>query len=607
MKPFEHSPFIRSLTSRPGVYRMLDENDKTLYVGKAKNLKNRIRSYFAGAHSAKTSIMVSHIQRIEITVTQNETEALLLENNLIKKLKPRYNILFQDDKSYPYLYLSIDHPFPQLNFYRGARKGKGRYFGPYPSAGAARRATYLIQRVFKIRQCDDSFFRNRSRPCLQYQIKRCSAPCVGYIENQDYAKDVINTVMFLEGKNDQVIKALSKPMQTASENRQYELAATYRDQIASLRNFLESQYVTSIKGEADIIVCAIQGDMACIQVFYIRGGQNLGNKGFFQKTKMSEDESNILATFIKQQYLVEQLNQDYPDKIYVSQKPQDSELLEALLNKKGCKTVRIHDKVRGDRAKWVAMALENAWIALKQRLTQNRKYADQFNELREFLNLGDPIDRIECFDISHISGELTVASCVVFGSEGPVKSDYRRFNIEGIKAGDDYSAMNQVIYRRYTRVKKEEGKIPDLILVDGGKGQVNEARSALRELQLDNLNLLGIAKGPSRKPGLETLAMSNGKRTKRLPASSPMLHLLQEIRDEAHRFAITGHRQRRKKKLGESPLDQIDGIGKIRRARLIHHFGGLYGIVRAGVEELANVPGINKNLAQKIYNTLHNS
>jgi len=606
MKPFDPAPFVRSLTSRPGVYRMLDDNDSTIYVGKAKNLKNRVKTYFTGAHSTKTSIMVSHIRRIEITVTQNETEALLLESNLIKKLKPRYNILFQDDKSYPYLYLSTEHKSPRLSFYRGARKGKGRYFGPYPSVGAARHAHNLIQRIFKIRQCDDSFFRNRSRACLQYQIKRCSAPCVGFIEDQDYAKDVKNTVMFLEGKNDQVIKALSQPMQTASDNKQYELAANYRDQIAGLRNFLASQYVTSIKGEADIIVCAIKGGMACIQVFYIRGGQNLGNKGFFQKIKMNEDEAIILATFIKQQYLADQSNRDYPDEIYVSQKPQDADLLEALLNEKGNKKIGIRDKVRGNKAKWVTMALENAGVALKQRLTQNHKYSDQLNDLREFLKLDEQIDRIECFDVSHISGELTVASCIVFGLEGPIKSDYRRFNIEGLQPGDDYAAMNQVISRRYTRVKKEEGKIPDLILIDGGKGQVNEAQSALRELQMDNLNLLGIAKGTSRKPGLETLVMSDGKSTQRLPASSPLLHLLQEIRDEAHRFAITGHRQRRKKKLGDSPLEHIDGIGKNRRSRLIHHFGGLQGIKRAGVEELANVPGINKNLAQKIYDTFHN-
>jgi excinuclease ABC subunit C len=599
-------PLLKSLTSRPGVYRMMDADGKAIYVGKAKNLKNRIGSYFRDTQeSAKTRAMVKHTAAIDVTVTDTEADALLLESNLIKEFKPRYNIVFRDDKSYPYLYLSLDHAFPRLSFYRGARKGKGRYFGPYPSAGAARRSLNLVQKLFKLRQCDDSFFNNRQRPCLQFQIKRCSAPCVDYIEKENYARDIKLASLFLEGKNDQVITALHAPMQQASTALDFEKAARYRDQIAMLRQFQESQHIVADTGESDVIACALEHGQACVQLFCIRGGRNLGNRSYYPRVNLELDAASIIETFIKQYYIYGTVD-NVPADIYVSHRPGDGKLLEDILCKKLGRTIHIRDRARGGRAGWIKMALDNARLSLNQRRALNLKYTERLEELREFLQRDDPITRIECFDISHTGGDVTVASCIVFGSEGPIKSDYRRFNIEGIAAADDYAAISQAISRRYTRVKKEEGRLPDLLLIDGGKGQVGQARDILKELQLEEgITLLGIAKGPSRKPGLETLVLSDGKSQLRLQADSSMLHLLQEVRDEAHRFAITGHRQRRRKKQNKSPLQEIAGIGSKRRRQLIHHFGGMQGVLKASADELAKVPGINKNLARKIYDTLH--
>ncbi|MEX2354101.1 MAG: excinuclease ABC subunit UvrC [Gammaproteobacteria bacterium] len=609
MNKTETADFIKTLTTRPGVYRMYDKDGAIIYVGKAKNLKSRVRSYFrATQDSAKTQAMVRHIASIDVTVTETEADALLLESNLIKQFRPKYNVLFRDDKSYPYLHLSTDQDFPRFDFYRGTRKRKGRYFGPYPGAGSARQILNLVQKLFRLRQCDDSFFRNRQRPCLQYQIKRCSAPCVGYIRQQDYAKDIELATLFLQGESDLVIKALTTPMQEAAEKLEYERAASYRDQIKMLRQLQEARHIVSKTGNADIIGCAVSGEQACIQVFYIRDGYNLGNKTWYPRVRMGEQASIIIEHFIKQYYISSLARESIPTTVYVSHKPEDSILLEKVLTAKKKQDVSIRDRGRADKAKWIEMARDNAQLALQQYRAQHLKYRDRLQHLTEFLGKEDPVARIECFDISHISGDNTVASCVVFSEEGPLKSDYRRFNITDITRGDDYAAMSQVIGRRYARIKAGEGKLPELILIDGGKGQVSHAMGALRELQLDNaVSVLGIAKGPSRKNGMETLILSDGKKQIRLQEDSAMLHLLQEVRDEAHRFAITGHRQRRKKNQKRSILDDIKGIGSKRRQKLVQHFGGMQEISNARLEELARVPGINKNLAQKIYEALHSS
>ena len=609
MSEFDSKEFLKSLTGKPGVYRMLDEKEVVIYVGKASNLKKRVSSYFTRTHdSAKTRVMVNQIEDIQVTVTQTEGEALLLENNLIKEYKPRYNILFRDDKSYPYLYLSTEHDYPRLSFYRGARKGKGKYFGPYPSAGPARQTLNLVQKLFQIRQCDDNFFRNRSRACLQYQIKRCTAPCVDYISTEDYAESVKHSVMFLKGKNDEVIKALTEPMHRAAEALEYERAATYRDQINSLRIISEKQYITnSNMDDLDIVAVCVRADMACIQVFFIRSGRNLGNKTYFPTHAKGASEEEIISAFLRQYYLSSRSDRMIPSEILLSHEPEDKEVLEQVFGANSKRRVILSSRLRGDRAKWRKMAANNADIALNQRISSRQNTQDRISSLQQILQLEEAIERIECFDISHTGGEATVASCVVYGSEGALKSDYRRFNIENIKNSDDYAAMAQAVERRYTRVQKEEGKLPDLILIDGGKGQLAVAKAVMNELQLSDILMIGVAKGPSRKPGMETLILSDMNKTLNLSPSSSALHLIREVRDEAHRFAITGHRQRRKKIQGKSPLEDVDGIGSKRRQQLIHHFGGMQGIERAGVEDLANVPGINKNLANKIYNSLHDT
>lgn len=606
MNNFNPKQFLKSLPPLPGVYRMLDADTNVIYVGKARNLKNRVSSYFGKKHdSIKTRVLVGQIGAIEVTVTHTEGEALLLENNLIKELKPRYNIVFRDDKSYPYLYLSSDQEYPRLSFYRGARRGSGQYFGPYPSAGTARRALNLVQKLFQLRQCDDSFFKNRSRPCLQFQIKRCTAPCVDYISKEDYADDLKYAVMFLQGKNEEVIDALLAPMQTAADKQEYERAAHYRDQISNLRKVQEQQHITAPKGEIDIIACSMYSGMACIQIFYIRGGLNLGNTAFFPRHTKEEVHESIVTAFISQYYLSEPTDRQIPPIILVSHEPEDRPVLEQVLTEQSGRGVKIQQRLRGERGIWMNMALENATIALQQRQRQKESYHDRLDALRQTLQLEEAIERIECFDISHTGGEATVGSCVVFDLGGAVRTDYRRFNVKDIEPGDDYAAMRQVISRRYTRIKKEDGKLPDLILIDGGKGQISHARDVLEELQLDNIPLVGVAKGPARKPGLEVLILADGKQEMRLAANSAALHLIQEVRDEAHRFAITGHRQRRQRKRNRSVLEDVEGVGVKRRQQLIRYFGGLQGIARAGVEDLAKVAGINKNLAQKIYDAFH--
>jgi len=606
---YEFNPKVTlaTLPQRPGVYRMYDGDGDVLYVGKARNLKKRVASYFTAAQqlSPKTSALVRHIARLEVTVTRTENEALILENNLIKSLKPRYNVWFRDDKSYPYLYLSLDQDFPRLSYYRGARRGKGRYFGPYPNAGAARQTLNLIQKLFRIRSCEDSFFANRSRPCLQYQIRRCTAPCVGFITTGDYQQDVRHAVMFLEGRNEEVIESLIGPMQEAAAALEFERAALYRDRISNLRKVQEHQYISARRGDIDIIACRCRNGVACVQVFFIRNGLNLGNKTWFPSQAAGATEAEVISAFLPQFYLNEQAGRTLPQEILLSHGSEDARVMEKVLGERAGRRVGIRHRLRGDRARWMEMALENAELALNQRLSSRQTQDQRLDKLQEILSLVEPVERIECFDISHTAGEATVAACVVFGPEGPIKSDYRRFNIENIRPGDDCAAMQQAIERRYTRVKKEEGKLPDLILIDGGKGQVNTAKGVLEELQLSGITLVGVAKGPGRKPGREHLILAWENRSLRLPPDSPALHLIQTIRDEAHRFAVAGHRQRRGRARNRSVLEEIEGVGSKRRQNLIRHFGGIRGVARAGVEDLAMVPGINKNLAQKIYNTFH--
>ncbi|MEQ6341818.1 MAG: excinuclease ABC subunit UvrC [Gammaproteobacteria bacterium] len=602
MVPFDATTFLKTLTTMPGVYRMLDAKGEVIYVGKAANLKNRVASYFrATGLSPKTRALVAHIQGIDVTVTHSEGEALLLENNLIKELKPRYNILLRDDKSYPYIYLSDHEDFPRLGFYRGARREKGRFFGPYPSAGAVRDSLNLLQKIFPVRQCEDSFYRNRSRPCLQYQIKRCTGPCVGLVDKETYQQDVRHAVMFLEGKNHEVINELAARMEAAATNLDFERAAHLRDQIVSLRRVQEKQYVSGEGGDLDVVASAVHNGAGCVQVFYIRGGRSLGNKTFFPRHNGDADAAEILAAFLPQYYL----DRETPSEILISHDLEDATLLEHVLGKQAGRKVTITHRVRGERARWLAMAATNAQYALAQYTAGKADIRQRYEALQEALDLDSLPQRLECFDISHTMGELPVASCVVFDGSGPLKSDYRRFNIENITPGDDYAAMHQALTRRYTRIKAGEGKLPDILFIDGGKGQVSAVAQALEELQVSGVTLVGVAKGPGRKPGLETLFLFGSETPIILPPDSPALHLVQQIRDEAHRFAITGHRQRRAKARNTSPLEKIPGIGARRRRQLLNQFGGMQGVARAGVEDLANVQGISKQLAQLIYDAFH--
>lgn len=598
---FDSAAFLKNLTSRPGVYRMLDDTGTVIYVGKAKNLKKRVSSYFRKTGlTAKTQVMVAQIAAIETTVTHTENEALILENNLIKELMPRYNILLRDDKSYPYLFISGDR-FPRLSLHRGAKRKAGKYFGPYPSAGAVRESLNLLQKLFPVRQCEDSYYQNRSRPCLQYQIKRCTAPCVGLISEQDYKKDVEHTIMFLEGKNQQVMDDLSREMEAASQRLDFEQAAAIRDKIVALRRIQERQYVSSAQGEFDVLAAIVRDGMAVVEVCFIRGGRNLGSKSFFPKGSADSTPEELLEAFIPQYYL----GKNVPAEVLLSHQPADMTLLEEVLHSDSGHKASLRLPKRGQGVRWMRMAMTNADISLTHRLSSRSNLLQRFEALQDALDLEELPKRIECFDISHTRGEKTVASCVVFGLEGAIKADYRKFNIEGITGGDDYAAMNQALSRRFTRLQKGEGKRPDLLLIDGGKGQIKEAKAVLAELNLSDLPILGIAKGPERRPGEETLFLVGREGEVTLSADSPALHLLQQVRDEAHRFAITGHRQRRAKARKTSTLEQIEGLGPKRRQKLLQQFGGLQEVQRAGVEDLSKVDGISPSLAQKIYDVFH--
>jgi len=603
---FDVKGYLQGLPEDPGVYRMFNVRDEIIYVGKARNLKKRVSSYFTRADgSPKTRALVTHIDHIEVTTTHTETEALILENNLIKQYKPRYNVLLRDDKSYPYILLSTKQEYPRLSLQRGARKQKGRYFGPYPNAGAVRETLNLLQKLFQIRQCEDSFFSNRSRPCLQYQIKRCSAPCTKRITDAAYADDVRLAAMFLDGKNHHVIDELVEKMAQAAEQLAYEKAAQFRDQIAALRVIQEKQYVSSDKGNIDVVSSVTQNGVGCVEVFYIRDGHNLGNKSFFPHHTNNATAEEVLVAFLPQFYLGKKGATEIPSQVIINHPLDDIDALKAVLSEAAGRQVAVTSSVRAERSRWLSMATANAEQNLARYINTKSNVMQRFIALQEVLQMDSPPQRMECFDISHTSGEQTVASCVVFNNEGALKSDYRRFNIEGITGGDDYAAMNQALMRRYKRLKEGEGKLPDILFIDGGKGQVREAEKVLEELQVSGVNLIGIAKGRARKAGEETLYFSETGAEVNLPADSPALHLIQQIRDEAHRFAITGHRARRAKAQKASTLEGIPGVGAKRRRELLQQFGGLQGVARAGVEDLASIKGISGELAQRIYDIFH--
>jgi len=599
-KLFDHKKFLSTLTHRPGVYRMIGAEGQVLYVGKAKDLAKRVSSYFTRASNKRIALMVSQIANIEITVTHTEAEALILENNLIKTHKPRYNVLLRDDKSYPYIFLSADE-FPRLGFHRGARSQKGRYFGPYPSSGAVRETLKLLQKLFPVRQCEDSYYANRSRPCLQYQIERCTAPCVGFVTPERYAQDVRDIELFLDGRASDVVDRWVDKMEKAAESLEYEEAAKLRDQIAALKTVQEKQYVSGERGDLDIVAVAAKQGVACIQLFLVRHGHNLGNKTLYPRTGEGANESELISAFIAQHYL----DKAVPAEILVNVEPEDRDVLQESLTTQSGRKVRITNSPRGDRARWLRMAQTNAKMAVEARLATSAASGQRMEALQTALELDELPRRMECFDISHTGGSQTVASCVVFQDGAPLNSDYRRFNIKGVTPGDDYAAMQQALQRRYKRLLTGEGQMPDILLIDGGKGQLSAAREILSDVGVADLMLLGVAKGADRRPGLESLFLLGRDEALILPSNSPALHLVQHIRDEAHRFAITGHRQRRAKAKRTSPLEEIPGIGAKRRQRLLKHFGGLQGLARAGSEDIAKVEGISAKLAQDVYVAFH--
>ena len=599
---FDIDGFLKNLTKRPGIYKMLNEKGEIIYIGKAKNLKNRVSSYFRkSTASPKQQAMVVKISVIEVIVTHTEGEALLLESQQIKRYKPRYNICLRDDKSYPYIYISSSHNYPQITFHRGAKKKRGKYFGPYPSAGAVKETLKLLQKIFPVRQCDDSYYNNRTRPCLQYQIERCTAPCVNLIDIKSYAEDLSNTILFLEGKGHLLIDHLIAKMEKASNSLEFERAVIFRDQIARLRVVLEKNFVHGEKGDVDIIACTSQAGIASVQVFFIRNGQNLGNKLFFPKMAENNKPEEILQAFIPQYYLDRQV----PYELIVSHLIGQEELLVEMLSSRAEHSVSISNNVRGERLRWLQMAQVNAENSLRSKLADKQGIYARFVSLQDELGCNELPKRLECFDISHTQGEQTVASCVIFDREGPVKSDYRRFNIEGITPGDDYAAINQSVTRRFKRLKKGEHLAPDILLIDGGKGQVSAAKKALEECGVNDVMIVGVSKGPDRKAGMEKLFFDDQEQPIDVTPGASALLLIQHIRDEAHRFAITGHRQRRAKVKRESVLESIPGLGPKRRQLLLRQFGGLQGVSSAGIDALASIDGISRHLAQRIYDRFH--
>jgi excinuclease ABC subunit C len=599
---FDAKVFVESLPGRPGVYRMLDADGQILYVGKARNLKSRVASYFQpGNVQPKVQALIAKTANMEVTITNSETEALLLEYNLIKKHRPRFNVVLRDDKSFPYLHLETNHEFPRLNFYRGSRKEPGKYFGPYPSAGAVRDTLQQLQKLFRIRNCDDAYFANRSRPCLQYQIQRCTAPCVGLVSKEHYARDVGAAIKVLEGRNDEVSEDLGRRMEAAAERLDFEEAAQIRDQLAKLKVIQAQQIVTAgADHDADVIAIAAAGGEYCVALMFVRAGRSLGSTTFFPKAPFAE-LPEVLAAFVMQYYL----ERDAPAEIIVEQDFDEMQLLESTLAERSSHKVRISASVRGIRARWLEMTRNNAEQALTMRRLARAGIESSLEDLREAFDLEEAPNRLECFDISHTGGTDTVASCVVFGVEGPLKSDYRRFNISGIQPGDDYAAMYQALTRRYKRIRDGEVVKPDVLLIDGGKGQLAEAAKVLDELGVDGITLIGVAKGVDRRAGQEQLFLLGQDTPTILAPDSRALHLIQRVRDEAHRFAIAGHRRKRAKRHSQSILETIPGLGPVKRRELLKQFGGLQGILRAGIDDFIQIRGLGRELAQVIYEHLH--
>lgn len=598
---FDAKPFLKTLSQKPGVYRMYDKEGALLYVGKAKNLKNRVSSYFnASGLTNKTIALVSRIESIEISITGSETEALLLEQNLIKQNKPPYNILLKDGKSYPYIYCSA-HEFPLITHVRGKKFKSGQYFGPFPSALAVKESLNFLQKVFRLRNCEDSYFNNRSRPCLQHQIGRCTAPCVGLISKEEYANDILHAQMFLQGKSLDLINDLNQEMEAFSLDLKFEEAARIRDQIQHLRKIQETQSIDAESGDVDIIAIEMNGGICAVHVASVRHGRMLGSRSYYPKFQMEESEEQALAMFISQFYFI--LNREIPDEVIVSHEIEDRIVIQDALKEQKGKAVKIAHAVRSERSRWLQLAITNAQEAVRLKQQDKLHILSQYQNLKDVLRLEDVPTRMECFDISHSHGEATVASCVVFNQDGALKSDYRKFNIEGVEAGDDYGAMRQALTRRFKKLTDD--KKPSLLLIDGGKGQLNIAIDVLAQLEIKDIPVLGVSKGVTRKPGMEILIFEGREFT--LSLSSPALHLIQQIRDESHRFAITGHRARRAKARGRSLLEGIAGIGPKRRKELIRFFGDAKQVQSANVDEIAKVPGISRQLAQDIYDALHDA
>ncbi len=599
-RTFDAENFLRHLTHQPGVYRMYDEAGDVIYVGKAKDLKKRVSSYFREkVDRVKTQVLVKQIADMDVTVTNTEAEALILENTFIKKYRPRYNVLLRDDKSYPYIILT-DHQHPRLGFHRGARRTKGEYFGPFPNGAAVRESLRLMQKIFPVRQCEDSYYRARSRPCLQYQLQRCLAPCVNVCTDEEYAEQVGFAKQFLQGKNQQVIDELVGKMENASAALDFEKAARYRDQIAMLRRTQERNSVTGAQQELDVIGLARGNGVTTVQMLFVRDNHLQGSRSYFPKVPADTPDEEVLRAFLLQFYLSDTAGRKVPAEIVLPlDVPRDDVLAEVMgqaLNRK----IRLLQNVRGERKQYQQLAHKNAVNALESKLNQQSTMNRRTSALQQVLELGVPIQRMECFDISHTMGQQTVASCVVFDQNGPKKSDYRRYNIDGITPGDDYAAMAKALAKRYDNAK-EAGNIPDILFIDGGKGQLAQAEKYFADWGDDAPMLIGVAKGESRKPGLETLIMAGSHETIPLNKDASALHLIQHIRDESHRFAITGHRQKRGKVKRTSSLEQIEGIGAKRRQKILQNLGGLHEVKNASIEQLANVPGISRALAEKIY------
>ena len=598
---FDPKPILKNLPNLPGVYRMINALDEVIYVGKAKDLKKRVSSYFnKNLVYPRTRMMVSQIAKIETTVTRSEAEALLLENNLIKGLMPRYNVLFRDDKSYPYIALTGDQ-FSRLAFHRGAQRKGNQYFGPFPNSVAVRESIQLLQKVFKLRTCENTVFSNRSRPCLQYQIERCTAPCVDYISPENYANDVSMAALFLNGKTNEVMNALGDKMNLAAANQEYEMAVVFRDRMQALRQVQAKQFVSDFSvSDADVIAVASLQNQHCINLVMIRGGRHLGDKSFFPKNSQDAELSETVEAFLTQYYTA----QNTPPML-VCDVDIDSKTFEAAFSEQSGRKIKIITNTIGDKKVWLKMAQTNAELALGQRAATSANQAAKLIALREALHLPESTERIECFDISHTMGEATVGSCVVFDRGDMQNSEYRRYNITGITPGDDYAAMRDVLTRRYKKVAAGEGVRPDLVFIDGGKGQLGVAIEVMQEVGLADILLVGIAKGEERRPGLETMIFGDTGEMLNLEKDNRGLHLLQQIRDEAHRFAITGHRAKRAKARITSSLEDIEGVGAKRRKALLTRFGGLDGVKSASMDELAQVEGVSKSLAEKIYEQLH--